>query len=325
MSYVINCSPGHTSFVPNSTTGQPSGGKIGIVSKKSELPIELNEQIVLMDLLNQHERINEEKKDWYLFTFKGSIKTISDIRPAKREELNTLELYEYDNSRSEKNNREPINFYFHEYDVNLKDIFQENPFLDDYTYSLHGVFNYTQPYRHLSRKFTNVADFDFETLKKEQLFASRTVFGRLFYSLPLENQLEFLQLAIQEYRTTNFSNIPISKGVEFLYDYTKRIIQLGKILKATDKLLSDHFSDIVDIKEIGFEFTEKVTDSNKKVKLVQTGDQIQKQVALFDHAFQFEKGVEETIMAVIDPAQRRKENRFFEKFSDKTWPIKIDL
>lgn len=324
MNYVINCSPGHAAFIPHLKSDQPVGGRIGIVSKKKELGLDLQEKVILMDTLPYSDLLYEEKKDWYLFKYKGIIKSSDKTRPARLDELNPAERNEYDNSRKKKNNKEPINFFMHEYEIVIKDTFDENPFLDDYTFSLQGIFNYSHPYRHFSRKFTNIDDFDYETLQKELLFASRTVFGRLFHSLPIENQLEFLQIAIEEYKTTDFSIIPISQGVEFLYDYTKRITQLGKILRATDILLKENFTNILDTKEVGFEYLKRVIDKNR-TKMIPKGDLIEKQVSLFNQAFEYENGVRETVEMVTNTTQKNKDIRFIEKFKDKTWPIKIDL
>lgn len=324
MNYVINCSPWHTIFIPSSNKGQPEGGRIGIVSKQEQLGLERLERIVMLNSLINPNQNAEEKKDSFLFTFKGHIKSHHDTRKAIFSELNPPEQNEYLSSRK-SDKRANVDFYIHEYDVIFKDTFKENPFLDDYTYSLQGIFNYTQPYRHFSRKITNLDDFDFETLRKEQLFTTRTVFGRLFFSLPIENQLEFLQLAIEEYKTTDFSTVPLIKGVEFLYDYSQRITQLGKVLLATYELLNTHLSDIIDLEKTGFGSTKIVINEKGIETEVFIEDTIEKQVSLFNKAFEYEKGVHETIELITKSTQRKTEERFEKQFKNKSWPIKINL
>lgn len=321
--YMLNCTQGHTIFTPNINTLQPEGGLIQIVSKKRKIEININDQVILMNQLGVKERRNEEKKDWYILQNKGKIKSKADSKIATYKQLSPAEQNEQE--RAKRKGDSPVEFFIHDFDVVFTDSFDTNPFLDDYTYSLHGVYNYTQPHRHFGRRYTNLEDFDYSTLVKEQLYASRTVFGRLFYSLPTENQLEFLQFAIQEFKTTNFSSIPIIDGVRFLNDYSKRFTKLGKILKETYSMLETNFSDIVEVEDIGFEYQQTIRERNKEPRIENIGDKISKQVQLFDEAFKFESDIAETIELVIDDTQKASEERFNEKFKSKQWPIKIDL
>ncbi|MEO9533658.1 MAG: hypothetical protein ABJG68_01565 [Crocinitomicaceae bacterium] len=318
--YMINCSPNH-GRLETSESAISQQGKIKFVSKNEQIRPEINSQVILFDR-SAEDPESHHVKEKYKLKHKGTVTDKSEAKVIPFERLSHQHQIAY--KRSRERDVKPIEFFQHELLVDFEGTFVRNQLLDDFTFSLMSIYNYYEPHRHFSRNITELTKFDYDTLYEENVFASRTTFGRLFQGLPTENQIDFVQMMIAEYRTTNFSEISLLEGLSHLWEYINSILQLGHYLKYTNEMLRDDFSEILDPEKIGFASTKKVIEKSKEI-IVEGNDSIQEQVELFEDVFSKEKSISRTIKHLSQVNDSESQIRFVKQFKSKSWPLKFNL
>ncbi|MEO1215574.1 MAG: hypothetical protein AAFY45_18720 [Bacteroidota bacterium] len=70
---------------------------------------------------------------------------------------------------------------------------QINNQLADFAYSLKRITNYLSPEKHFNRSYSNIDEFDFETIREGRIYIARTAFGRLINSMELTHRINFIR------------------------------------------------------------------------------------------------------------------------------------
>ena len=330
--FMINITPGHAKKVFSDDEFDLNGvGVVEVVSKNNKIRPRKDDEIILLDYLNDKSRV---KADNYILKYKATIDSVELPTIALDSDLNRRELTKKENARKKGDS---LIYYNHKINLIYNGIFEENPNLEDYTYSLLTIDNYKDPQRHFSNKITALNKNDFETLYRERIYATRTVLGRLIHALPQENRLEFILNAMEKFNTPELKDVTCSLGLRFLNDYLNdHILELGKFLIASKSIMEEELSDFLDPSLIGFDYegyidstglsgTLPILEDNSEL-IQNIGDNIFAQAELFKDALAYYGNAQTTIKVILDNQQRsQSEIRFNELFEKKRWPINIRI
>lgn len=256
------------------------------------------------------------KKDDFFFDYYGTIigKPITSPSPLTTEEISALEKKKTPKAKYPKKFRHLI-------PVSIIRIDRK---LDDYMFSLKAVENYSQPYNHFKQKYTSFNEEDFNTVVKEMLYITRTTFGRLFNSLPRENQFEVLLALTEEYKTENIKSIGLLNAVRFLRKYLEDIIiDSGKYIIGSESLLiklSKKANFQVD--KIGFVDDNNIIFIDENLRI----DLLSEQSSCFKELFNlgYDLSIIEELESEIQKNQET-ETRFEKIFKRRRWPIKLTI
>ena len=306
--WVYNITEDHS--ILNKQLGKASIGQIEVIDKSPTFPAKVDDLFVTLN-----------KNGEFFFDFYGKVmskpQTVQTSLTSK--EVAILEKNNVAKSKYPKK-------YLHKISVEINKIDQK---LDDFMFSLKTVENYSNPYNHFKRKYTSFNLEDFETIVKKMLYLTRTTFGRLFNSLPKENQIEVLLALIEENRTEDIKKIGLLNAIRFLRQYIEDIIiDTGKYIVAIEKLAIELSTKTdLDAAKIGF----ISVDDNSPRKSIDINDILpvdflQDQANCFKEFFALDFN-----LSIIDELElqikenRESEERFEKIFASKRWPIKITI
>jgi hypothetical protein len=243
--------------------------------------------------------------DDYLFEHSGFVidkPTIHSVRKAEAKELipNFHPEFEY---------------FRHTIPVKIHKKFLENNLLDEYMYSLIAVRNFSNPSIHFRHKVTSLNHNDYETIDRQMIYVTRTVFARLINALPRENRLDFVMKSIAEFDTVDLRTVPFLKAIDFLKIYVEEnFLSQGRLLLGIDSLLNKGFTNLkLPIEQFSF----ASPDESKFIE-----DNILKQASLFRELFSIDENFN-LINKVLKglPNNKETEERFNALFRNKAWPI----
>jgi hypothetical protein len=267
-------------------------GTFRVESKRTRLPIIKDDHLIVVKPEN-----NE-----LLFINSGTITSIGKVEnaPLKLSAVNPRE-------KSEPS-------YYHYFDFHIDKALKENNLLSQLEYSLPIVEDYIHPEVHFQSQFRGLSDNDFDTIVNGWVYATRTVFGKLFNSLPRQNKLEFMIQAMDKFSTVDFKDKTLLEGLEFLYEYIeRRILSRGRLLVATDDILTKKFGGLLPASEIG------LIDPETKVvhKIAPQADIFRQLITL-----EKENSLKESLNKTLNINQGL-ESRFQKLFNRRGWPIDL--
>lgn len=122
--------------------------------------------------------------------------------------------------------------------------------------------------------------------------------------------------AMNNFSTIDFKNVPLTIGLDFLYNYIdRRILSRGRILVDTSQILHNELSDVVPVEEIGF----KDPESGKE-------NTLGPQAAIFAKLFALERKTDLRILVKKTISENAEmEHRFMQIFDNETWPIDLQI
>jgi hypothetical protein len=258
---------------------------------------------------NNHFLLIKPYQKELVFTNKGTITNLSNVETIKPG-LDAIE------AARKKNQPNPKDRFRHTYNYSIDKILIDNNNLDDLKYSLKSVDNFGKPQVHFQQQFRQLKENDFSTIVNGYIYTARTVFGKLVNSIPRQNKLEFMLLAMEKFNTIDFVKISLLDGIEFLNEYiNRRILSRGRLLVATDNLITRNLKDQVDLNEIGF--IDEETGNEKNLKA---------QADIFKKIFDVQKNSNflELIQTTIQQ-NKEIETHFFKIFKTQTWPIDLRI
>ena len=208
----------------------------------------------------------------------------------------------------------PADSYHHYFSYLIDKQLNQNNTLTDLEYSLESVNNFSEPIRHFQTQYRKLIEDDFETIVNGWIYATRTVFGKLVNSIPRQNKLEFMLQAIDRFDTIEFKSVPLLDGLDFLNEFIEtRILSRGKLLVATNRLISKKLNDLFDKDEVGF--IDPMTEKSNRIA---------PQAAIFEQLLALENDVNlKTNLNKAIHANEDLESRFEKQFSKKSWPIDL--
>jgi hypothetical protein len=211
--------------------------------------------------------------------------------------------------------------YRHIIPVKLKKL---NEKLEDYTFSLKAVNNYSTPYNHFKNKYTKFNEDDYETITKKLVFGSRSVFGRLFNSLPTDDQIEVLSNLMTMSKKNNIRDVGFLNSIQFLRSYIEdRIIETGKYIVKINELVESKFTSYnLNPDKLGFYDYDQSIPVNTEIKV----DNIKAQAMCFKEMFSLDFD-----LSLLDDLENQIsknkdiESRFEDIFKKELWPIKVKI
>jgi hypothetical protein len=153
--------------------------------------------------------------------------------------------------------------------------------LHEQRFSLTKVLKFETPYRHFSRGIRILPSVDYTSILEKRYFVSRSAFGEVFASLPMDLRRQFAYQVLRDYGITNPVNLDFREVLKKLENYIKeKVLSRGAIIQTTRDLLRENFAEIMPIDEVGF------IDPDKR-----SGDSILKQAEYFDELAAFESNL----------------------------------
>ena len=255
----------------------------------------------------------------YKLIYKGLINSVDSI---ENTELTNDELSE--NERRKEKKLKPLKYYDHFVEFSEVSSFHTYEYLDDYAYSLTKIYKrYINPIVHFRQSITELPKLDFETLQKERIYVSRTLFGRLINALPYENRLQFLLYSVEHFNESDLRKIPFSKAFPLLKEFVSTgIIQSGKHLIKSEELIKKHYLFNQE-NNIGFSYENEIESINKKETDFQI-DNIFEQAELFRNTFEID-GDFDKLFSFDDLENNAADVKIFDKlFSKRAWPVDLN-
>ncbi len=274
-------------------------GHFSIESELQYLPIRKNNHFLFI----------RPDKDELIFTNDGVITTQATIikLPTPTDQITKARR---------KNLPPPKDRYRHTFNYKIEKPLEKNNYLNDLKYSLRVVYNFYKPESHFSQQFREINSEDYKTIVNGWIYTVRTAFGKVVNALPKQNRLEFMLQAMENFGTIDFVKVPLLEGIDFLNDYVnRRIISRGKLLVATDKLITGNLKPHLDPKQVGF--FDEISGNEKNIhtqaiifrKLLS----LQNKTSLKDYLSQSIQSVPEI------------ETHFDTMFKRETWPIDLRI
>lgn len=234
------------------------------------------------------------------------------------------------NKRLIESGKNELKMYEHSYYFLEANPFTKNTFLDDYTYSLLKIYRrYLKPIKHFSFAVTKIENNDLETFENEEIYYERTLFGKLINSLPYHNRIEFILFSLNEFKTSNLNDIPISSSLPYLMDFVDSgVLTLGKYLVETKRILSNLDNLFSDINQVGFieeEMLNKEQDSlvNMEDNNLASSNLIVPQANLFEDLFSLDFNIQSFNKIFKQKSNTESLARFTELFRKRGWPIDV--
>jgi hypothetical protein len=275
-------------------------------------------------LENFHKRINTSEEDKlltldkngsYYFNHFGEI--IGQISSHE------IELNEEDVKGFEKKEINPVDYpkkYKHKIPVKLNKISER---LEDYTFSLIAVENYSTPENHFRHDYTKSNKDDYETIVNKWVFVSRSVFGRLYNCLPIDDQTYLLN-HLTKHGDKDIRSVGFINAIKELREFIEgNIIDTGKYLIASEALVNEHFLSLgIDINEVGFFDNSNEGLTSEKIII----DTIKDQATEFKDLFSLDYDL--ALLDTIEEQVKQNkdiETRFEKIFKSQKWPIRIKV
>lgn len=272
---------------------------------------------------SEAEFVNEKVK----LLNKGIISKTYEPIPIKTKDLTALELKKVKYIKEKKGKN--LIFYYHRFDFAQAENYKEYKFLDDYSYSLLKVYKrYIKPVRHFSKIVTDIGETDFTTLKNENIFISRTIFGRLVNSMPYANRLQFLLYCLEEFKTTDLRKVHFTKATPILKKFIGHgILDMGKYLTESVEIIKSNPDLFGDYRFVGFveendllKFRTRPLRSKAKLLV----DNIYDQSLLFKNVFDYNKSFENLFSEEKFEIKKTVVEDFEKKFSKRPWPVDLN-
>lgn len=208
----------------------------------------------------------------------------------------------------------PKDEYDHHFEFKVDSLLQKNNLLSDLEYSLKSVYIYSKPIRHFQHQYRAVIREDYDTIVNGWVYTARTIFGKIVNAIPRQNKLEFMLHAMDYFSTVDFSEVPLTEGLDFLNSYIKdRILSRGRLLVETNKLVKNNLSEIVPLNEIGF-----INPQTQK------SNTLKPQAEIFEKIFDLETQINLVQFIRKSISENSElESRFIKIFKNQTWPIDL--
>lgn len=252
------------------------------------------------------------------FKYKGDVKHVLEsevIDPTKRGVYYPFEKWDIKD--------EKIKYFKHKITLELNELGSGNSgdyLVENFAYSLPNI-NYQKPERY----FIGVRKIDYEdyeNIVNSRIFFSRTIFGILVNSLPLDNRLEFAYYLMNK---NSFEKPTIRnhlEAVEFLLDFIKnKIYPIGRLINASYEIAKESFSELMPINQIGF-----CEESSSLNSFYHNDDLLFNQSNRFSALFSFEeeKEIFKRISNELD-INKEHEEKYNYRFKEIRWPINFPL
>ncbi|MBA4241485.1 MAG: hypothetical protein C0448_12225 [Sphingobacteriaceae bacterium] len=318
--YMINATENHAylDLTEDYDPRDKHEGKFIYRNQKEEISIKPGDHFAS---LTNSISLNSLDKKAQLFN-KGIIEnvyTIEDKSLTKRErEINLARI---------KDGKKPIKYFRHTLDFTDAESFKTHKSLDDYSYSLLKIYKrYINPVRHFSRVVTELPKSDYETLELERIYIERTLFGRLINSIPYENRLQFILIAVNQFKKADFREIPLADALILLKDFVSSgLIKMGEYLIESQKLIKNNYELFGDIEKVGF-ISPDIFNSNEELKedhLDLKTDYIESQSKLFNRLFEIDTDFDSLFSIAGFEIKQNEKMEFRKIFSESSWPIDL--
>jgi hypothetical protein len=199
-----------------------------------------------------------------------------------------------------------------QYDLKLNKTktLSKNNKVNDLAFSLTSVYNYKKPISHFQQQITVVNNDDFETIEKEMIYLSRTIFGKLINVLPFENKYEFAVMIGREKNNFNFKGIDFNLALDKLIIYIdERFLSRGELITNSMQLLKKINQNVeFNVNEVGF-YNESLS----------SGNIIAIQAEYFEELFK-SFDIKKLKQKMVD----KDINRFNELFKNREWPLYLN-
>lgn len=321
--YIINATSGHSVIQEdtnnNETTRQ---GNFVVRNTRPVSRLKQSDQFAMFigndDSIYRSERVQ--------FFNRSNVEKVSTERSS---DLTQEEIQ--GNERRTKRGLEPLQYFEHTVKYVDGDAFTQHKFLDDYSYSLLKVYkNYIDPYRHFSKKVTEIPKTDFRTLENESIYVARTLFGRLINALPFKNRLQYLIYCIEHFNQTDLRKIPFSQAFPVLKEFVgSGIIQTGNMLTSAQEMV-DQASDVFgEHSEIYFgydqdeEFLKLITENGDagKIENFKAQDSLAEQAGKFEKVFALSEEFNDLFSEEGIEIDEERVKKFDKAFSKRAWPV----
>lgn len=256
---------------------------------------------------------------------KGYINKTYEPKKIKSKDLTLKESREVKYNREKKG--KTISFYLHRTDFSQANPFKKHIYLDDYSYSLLKVYKrYIKPIRHFSKIVTEINEKDFNTLKNENIFFSRTIFGRLINSLPYANRLQFMLYCLEEFKTNDLRLINYSNATPMLKKFIKEgLLNMGQYMIESINIVNNNSKLFGDYQNIGFiDENDLISTTNEKDKLIEKMDDLYTQSKLFEELFNYNSDFDSLFNEDNFKMNSLVLDEFEKAFNKRPWPVDLN-